>query len=59
MYANYLVNERFIGYEGVLPSDISFEVPEDAELCTIRPNGGMFGGNFDNKSLEVISDSFG
>ena len=59
MYANYLVNERFIGYEGVLPSDITFEVPEDAELCTIRPNGGMFGGNFDNKSLEVISDSFG
>ena len=55
MYANYLVNERFIGHEDSLPAD--FEIHSyNGELCAIKPNGGMFGGNFDNKCLEAVTD---
>ena len=57
MYANYLVCERFIGLEDTLPADLDIH-SYNGELCAMRANGGMFGGNFDNKCLEADTDEF-
>jgi len=56
MYANYLVNERFIAHAETLRCDADIEFADGT--CQILQNGGMNGGNADTKSLEVNAKSF-
>ena len=56
MYANYLVNERFIAPAETL--DCNIDIDYAGGTCAVMPNGGMNGGNADRNSLEVNAKYF-
>lgn len=56
MYANYLVNERFIAPAETLDCDV--DITYNGTGCAVKQNLGMNSGNQDSKSLEVNANTF-
>ena len=56
MYANYLVNERFIAPAETIDCDI--DIFYTGGTCAVMPNAGMNSGNADRNSLEVNAEYF-